>query len=695
VVVLSANIPLSDIRNIGIMAHIDAGKTTTTERILYYTGRIYKLGEVHNGTAEMDWMPQEKERGITITAAATTCFWKKCRVNIIDTPGHVDFTSEVERSLRVLDGAVAVFCAVGGVEPQSETVWHQADRYKVPRIVFVNKMDRVGADLSNVVSMMEKCLGAVGVLMQLPIGSENGFRGVVDLLSMKAYIFDDDTLGAEFTIGDIPSDMLSSAEKQREALLELVVEEDERVLEKYLEGEDISVAELRMCVRKGALDMHFFPVFCGSAFKNKGIQNLLDAVLDYLPSPVDIPSVVGESPQNENGEKLVRKADCKEPFCALVFKISVDPYVGRLVFLRVYSGVLCAGEHVFNASKGRKERISKLLKLHANKREEVKEAHAGDIIACVGLKDSITGDTLCEQNAPIILERMHFPEPVMSIVVEPKTKADQDKLEGVLKSLIAEDPTFHFSLDAETGQFIVSGMGELHLDVLVDRMFREYSLSANVGKPQVSYRETIKTRGEGEGIFERVVAGHPHHAFLKLRVESNARGKGVSVSGVSLLPGELACAVEDGINDAMGSGVLAGYPMLDVKVTVLDEHSREGESFELAYRVAASVAFKNAVLRAESVLLEPVMSVDVVSPEENMGEIIGDLNARRGKVLGVKKIPGCQVIDARVPLSEMFGYSTDLRSFSKGRATFSMQFSGYEELPGAVSEKVIAGVRGI
>jgi len=683
VVALSANVPLSDIRNIGIMAHIDAGKTTTTERILYYTGKIYKLGEVHNGTAEMDWMPQEKERGITITAAATTCFWKECRVNIIDTPGHVDFTSEVERSLRVLDGAVAVFCAVGGVEPQSETVWHQADRYNVPRIVFVNKMDRVGADLLNVVSMMERRLGAVGVLMQLPIGSENDFRGVVDLLSMKAYIFDDDTLGAKFSVGDIPSDILSSAEKQREALLELVVEEDEGVLEKYLEGEDISDAELKMCIRSGVLSMHFFPVFCGSAFKNKGVQNILDAVLDYLPSPVDIPSVVGENPQN--GEKLLRKASYEDPFSALVFKISADPYVGRLVFLRVYSGVLRAGEHVFNASKGRKERISKLLKLHANRREEVKEARAGDIIACVGLKDSTTGDTLCEQNAQIILERMHFPEPVMSIVVEPKTKADQDKLESVLR----------FSLDDETGQFIVSGMGELHLDVLVDRMFREYSLSANVGKPQVSYRETIRTQGEGEGVFERVVAGRPHHAFLKLKLESNGRGDGVNVSGLSLLSDELARAVEGGVEDAMGSGVLAGYPMLDVKVTVLDQHSREGESFELAYRVAASIAFKNAVLQAESVILEPVMSVDVVSPEENMGEIIGDLNARRGKVLGVKKIPGCQVIDAVVPLGEMFGYSTDLRSFSKGRATFSMQFSGYEELPNAVSEKVIARVRGI
>jgi len=690
---LSANVPLSDIRNIGIMAHIDAGKTTTTERILYYTGKIYKLGEVHNGTAEMDWMPQEKERGITITAAATTCFWKECRVNIIDTPGHVDFTSEVERSLRVLDGAVAVFCAVGGVEPQSETVWHQADRYNVPRIVFVNKMDRVGADLLNVVSMMERRLGAVGVLMQLPIGSENDFRGVVDLLSMKAYIFDDDTLGAKFSVGDIPSDILSSAEKQREALLELVVEEDEGVLEKYLEGEDISDAELKMCIRSGVLSMHFFPVFCGSAFKNKGVQNILDAVLDYLPSPVDIPSVVGENPQN--GEKLLRKASYEDPFSALVFKISADPYVGRLVFLRVYSGVLRAGEHVFNASKGRKERISKLLKLHANRREEVKEARAGDIIACVGLKDSTTGDTLCEQNAQIILERMHFPEPVMSIVVEPKTKADQDKLESVLRNLVAEDPTFHFSLDDETGQFIVSGMGELHLDVLVDRMFREYSLSANVGKPQVSYRETIRTQGEGEGVFERVVAGRPHHAFLKLKLESNGRGDGVNVSGLSLLSDELARAVEGGVEDAMGSGVLAGYPMLDVKVTVLDQHSREGESFELAYRVAASIAFKNAVLQAESVILEPVMSVDVVSPEENMGEIIGDLNARRGKVLGVKKIPGCQVIDAVVPLGEMFGYSTDLRSFSKGRATFSMQFSGYEELPNAVSEKVIARVRGI
>jgi len=675
------------------MAHIDAGKTTTTERILYYTGKIYKLGEVHNGTAEMDWMPQEKERGITITAAATTCFWKKSRINIIDTPGHVDFTSEVERSLRVLDGAVAVFCAVGGVEPQSETVWHQADRYKVPRIVFVNKMDRVGSDLFNVVSMMEKRLGAAGVLMQLPIGCEGDFRGVVDLLSMKAYIFDDNTLGAEFSIGDIPSDILPSAEKQREILIERVVEEDEGVLEKYLEGDDISDADLRMCIRKGTLEMHFFPVFCGSAFKNKGIQNLLDAVLDYLPSPVDIPSVVGESPHN--GEKLVRKAAYKESFCALVFKISADPYVGRLVFLRLYSGVLRAGEHVFNASKGRKERISKLLKLHANKREEVNEACAGDIVACVGLKSSVTGDTVCEQSSPIILERMHFPEPVMSIVVEPKTKADQDKLEGVLESLIAEDPTFHFSVDADTGQFLVSGMGELHLDVLVDRMFREYSLSANVGKPQVSYRETIKTCAEGEGVFERVVAGRPHHASLKLKVEPNARGKGVSVLGISLLPDELAHAVEVGVNDAMGSGVLAGYPMLDVKATVIDSHSREGESFELAYKVAASVAFKNAVLRAESVLLEPVMSVDVVSPEENMGEIIGDLNARRGKVLGVKKIPGCQVIDASVPLGEMFGYSTDLRSFSKGRATFSMQFSGYEEVPCTVSEKVIARVRGI
>jgi len=670
---VSSRIPLSSVRNIGIMAHIDAGKTTTTERILYYTGKIYKVGEVHDGTAEMDWMIQEKERGITITAAATTCYWENYRINIIDTPGHVDFTSEVERSLRVLDGAVAVFCAVGGVEPQSETVWRQADRYDVPRIVFVNKMDRVGADLFHVVDMIGERLGAKPVLMHLPIGVEGAFEGVVDLLSMKAFVFDDE-LGSQYTVADIPPELLSESEKYRESLLETVVAEDESVLEKYLDGEDPTEDELKKCLRSGTLEMKFSPVFCGSAFKNKCIQNLLDAVIDYLPSPVDVPSVAGEDPLN--GVKILRETSTSEAFTALAFKVVTDTYVGKLSFLRVYSGVLHSGSYVFNASKGLKERVGRLLNVHANKREEIKTAYAGDIVACVGLRKTVTGDTLCDEKSPIVLERMEFPEPVMSIVIEPKSRADQDKLETVLESLTSDDPTFRVSSDDETGQFIVSGMGELHLEVLVDRMLREYSVAANVGRPQVAYRETISSSSEGVGEFERVVAGRPHYAFLKLRLEPNQRGSGFSLDLQQHDVSEaFAAAIRSGALESMDMGTIVGYPMLDVKVSVVSLGLREGESSELAFKIASSLAFRAAALKAGSILLEPVMSLDVILPEESVGEVIGDLSSRRGKVLGVERLLSSQVIHAKVPLGEMFGYTTDLRSFTKGRATFSMQFS--------------------
>lgn len=690
---MSSRIPLSSVRNIGIMAHIDAGKTTTTERILYYTGKIYKVGEVHDGTAEMDWMIQEKERGITITAAATTCYWENYRINIIDTPGHVDFTSEVERSLRVLDGAVAVFCAVGGVEPQSETVWRQADRYDVPRIVFVNKMDRVGADLFHVVDMIGERLGAKPVLMHLPIGVEGAFEGVVDLLSMKAFVFDDE-LGSQYTVADIPPELLSESEKYRESLLETVVAEDESVLEKYLDGEDPTEDELKKCLRSGTLEMKFSPVFCGSAFKNKCIQNLLDAVIDYLPSPVDVPSVAGEDPLN--GVKILRETSTSEAFTALAFKVVTDTYVGKLSFLRVYSGVLHSGSYVFNASKGLKERVGRLLNVHANKREEIKTAYAGDIVACVGLRKTVTGDTLCDEKSPIVLERMEFPEPVMSIVIEPKSRADQDKLETVLESLTSDDPTFRVSSDDETGQFIVSGMGELHLEVLVDRMLREYSVAANVGRPQVAYRETISSSSEGVGEFERVVAGRPHYAFLKLRLEPNQRGSGFSLDLQQHDVSEaFAAAIRSGALESMDMGTIVGYPMLDVKVSVVSLGLREGESSELAFKIASSLAFRAAALKAGSILLEPVMSLDVILPEESVGEVIGDLSSRRGKVLGVERLLSSQVIHAKVPLGEMFGYTTDLRSFTKGRATFSMQFSNYDGLPAAASKEIIAKVRGV
>ncbi len=680
--------PLSKLRNIGIMAHIDAGKTTTTERILYYTGKIHKLGEVHDGTAEMDWMPQEKERGITITSAATTCFWKGYRVNLIDTPGHVDFTVEVERSLRVLDGAVAVFCSVGGVEPQSETVWRQADRYKVPRIVFINKMDRVGADFRRVVEMMGTSLNAKAMPVQIPIGSESAFRGAVDLLSMKAVLFADGE-GEQFSVEEIPEDMLTEAISSREALVEAVAEEDEAVLERYVEGEDISEDNIRACVRKATLAMRIFPVFCGTALRNKCVQQLLDGILDYLPSPEDVPSVEGEGP---NGAIESRASDDNEPLSALAFKLISDPYAGRLAFLRIYSGNLSVGSTVFNSNKNRKERIAKLLKVHANKREEIKEAHAGDIVACVGLKHTFTGDTLCDPKKTIVLERMQFPDPVMSVVVEPKTKADQEKLELALERLVSEDPTFRVTVDKSTGQFIASGMGELHLEVMIDRMLREYSVSANVGRPEVSYRESVTAPSLGHGCFERVLGGHLQYGSVSLRVEP-ARETRFCLEETTL-PAEFIPAIEAGILDSMSVGALAGFPMTDVLVTLVGGESRENESTEVAFKISASMAFKDAVAKTTISLLEPMMLLDVVLPKDNMGEVIGDLNSRRGQILGVEESSGSQLIHAKVPLSEMFGYSTDLRSYSKGRATFSMHFSSYEVVPDTVSERIVAKIRG-
>jgi elongation factor G len=677
------------------MAHIDAGKTTTTERILYYTGITYKLGEVHDGTAEMDWMDQEKERGITITSAATTCFWKNHRINIIDTPGHVDFTVEVERSLRVLDGAVAVFCSVGGVEPQSETVWRQADKYRVPRIVFINKMDRVGADFHNVLKMMKERLGVKPVPIQLPLGKEEDFRGIIDLVRMKAIVYTDDTLGAVYREEEIPQDMLEEAYSFRECLLEAIADEDELVLEKYLSGEALTEEEVKAAIRKGALRITLFPVLCGAAFKNKGVQPLLDAVIDYLPSPLDVPPIKGLHPRTRQEES--RKADDNEPFAALAFKIMSDPYVGQLTFFRVYSGVLQSGSYVYNSSKDSKERIGRVLKMHANKREDISGVYAGDIAAAVGLKKTTTGDTLCEEQKPIILESMDFPEPVISVAIEPKTKADQQKLAEALMRLTAEDPTFKVSTNDDTGQTIISGMGELHLEVLVERMLREFSVQANVGKPQVAYKETIKKKSKGEGRFIRQTGGRGQYGHVWLEIEPQAPGSGFSfenkiVGGV--IPREYIPAVKKGIEEAMESGVLAGYPVTDVKATVFDGSFHEVDSSEVAFKIAGSMAFKEAEKKAQPTLLEPAMQVEVVVPEEYMGEVIGDLNARRGKIEKMEKQMGLQVITACVPLAEMFGYATDVRSISQGRATYTMQFSHYEEVPSQISEGIVAKVLG-
>ena len=688
---MARKIPLERTRNIGIMAHIDAGKTTTTERILYYTGINYKLGEVHEGTATMDWMVQEQERGITITSAATTCSWRDHRINIIDTPGHVDFTIEVERSLRVLDGAVAVFCSVGGVEPQSETVWRQADKYRVPRIAFINKMDRVGADFFRGVKMIRERLRANAVPIQLPIGSEENFRGVVDLIAMKAILWDDDSLGARYRTEEIPAEMAAEVETHRETLLEAASDADERLMEKYLNGEEISESELRAAIRQATLDIKIIPVLGGSAFKNKGVQPLLDAVVDFLPAPTDVTAVQGVNPHTEAVE--TRSANDSDPFSALAFKIMTDPFVGTLTFLRVYSGMLESGSYVLNSTKGKKERIGRLLKMHANKREDIKEVYAGDIVAAVGLRDTTTGDTLCDETHPVVLEAIEFPAPVISIAIEPKTKADQEKLGISLQKLATEDPSFRVATDRETGQTIISGMGELHLEIIVDRLLREFKVDANVGKPQVAYRETIRRSVEREAKFIRQTGGRGQYGHVVLRVDPLPAGKGFEFEDETKggsVPREYIPAVERGVREAMETGVLAGYPMVDIKVALLDGSYHEVDSSEIAFRIAGSMAFKDATAKANPVILEPVMAVEVVVPEEFSGSVFGDLNSRRGKIQGMDSRAGAQIITATVPLAEMFGYATDLRSMTQGRATYTMQFSHYEPVPQLISEEITA-----
>ncbi len=693
---MARTVALDKTRNIGIMAHIDAGKTTTTERILYYTGISYKIGEVDEGTATMDWMVQEQERGITITSAATTCFWHDHRINIIDTPGHVDFTIEVERSLRVLDGAVAVFCSVGGVEPQTETVWRQADKYRVPRIAFVNKMDRLGADFFRVVRMIQERLGARPLPIQLPIGAEDRFRGVVDLVQMKAILWGEESLGAKFRVEPIPAELNEIAEEYREKLLETVADCDEALMERYLDGREITETQIRRAIRKAGLELKLVPVLCGAAFRNKGVQPLLDAVVDYLPSPLDIPPVRGKHPTTQAGEE--RPASDEAPFSALAFKIMTDPFVGTLTFFRVYSGALFSGSSVYNSTKGKRERIGRLLKMHANKREEIKEVYSGDIAAAVGLRTATTGDTLCDETHPIILESIEFPEPVISIAIEPKSKADQEKLGLSLQKLTTEDPSFRVRTDEETGQTIISGMGELHLEIIVDRLLREFNVSANVGKPQVAYKETIRKAVEREGKFIRQTGGRGQYGHVFLKVEPQPAGAGFefveAIKGGSI-PREYIPAVEKGVREATENGTLAGYPMVDVKVTLLDGSYHEVDSSEIAFKIAGSLAFKEAVSRANPVLLEPIMAVEVVVPEEFMGDVIGDISSRRGKVLGLDSRPAAQVIEAQVPLAEMFGYATELRSMTQGRATYTMQFSHYEPVPAAISEEISAKAVGL
>jgi len=682
--------------NIGIMAHIDAGKTTTTERILYYTGVTYKIGEVHDGTAVMDWMVQEQERGITITSAATTCYWKDYKINIIDTPGHVDFTIEVERSLRVLDGAVAVFDAVAGVEPQSETVWRQADKYGVPRIAFMNKMDRVGADFFMSVNSMIERLGAKPVPVQIPIGAEDVFRGSIDLVGMKAIYFDDETLGANYTEGEIPEEMLPKAHEYREKMIEALADVDDTIMEKYLSREEINVEEIKKVLRKGTLDLKITPVICGSSFRNKGVQLLLDSIVDYLPSPLDIPPVAGTVPGTDS--VIVRHAnDESEPFSALAFKVMTDPFVGQLTFIRVYSGVLSAGSYVYNSTKDIKERVGRLLKMHANKREEMKEVSAGDIAAVVGLKSTLTGDTLCDEKNPIILEAMEFPEPVMSVAIEPKTKADQEKLSQSLSKLAQEDPSFKVSFNEETNQTIISGMGELHLEIIVDRLLREFKVGANVGKPQVAYKETIRVGAKAEGKFIRQTGGRGQYGHVLIEIEPLEPGKGFEFENKIVggsIPREYVPAVHKGIKEAVDRGILAGYPMVDIRARLYDGSYHEVDSSEMAFKIAGSMAFKEAAKKAKPVLLEPVMGIEVVTPEEYMGDVIGDLNSRRGRIQNIERRGNAQVIKSQAPLAEMFGYATDLRSKTQGRATYTMQFSHYDEVPKGVSEGIIAVVRG-
>ena len=685
---------LEKTRNIGIMAHIDAGKTTTTERILFYTGRVHKIGEVHDGGATMDWMVQEQERGITITSAATTCQWNDHRINIIDTPGHVDFTVEVERSLRVLDGSVAVFCAKGGVEPQSETVWRQADKYGVPRMAYVNKMDILGADFYNVVDMMKTRLGANPVPLQLPIGSEDVFKGMVDLIEMKAIIYTDD-LGKTSEAAEIPEEMKDDAELYRQNLLDAVAESDDELMMKYLEGEEITAEEIKAAIRKATIACKMTPVLCGSSYKNKGVQPMLDAVVDYMPSPIDIPAIKGVDP--DTGAEDKREASDDLPFSALAFKIMADPYVGKLAFFRVYSGTLASGSYVFNSTKGKKERIGRILQMHANRREEIEMVYTGDIAAAVGLKDTVTGDTLCDDKAPIILESMVFPEPVISVAVEPKTKADQEKMSIALTRLAEEDPTFRMSTDQETGQCIIAGMGELHLEIIVDRMLREFKVDCTVGKPQVAYRETIRKQVKTEGKFVRQSGGRGQYGHCVLELYPQESGQGFTFENKVVggaIPKEYISPIEAGIKEAMENGVVAGYPMVDIKVVVIDGSYHDVDSSEMAFKIAGSMGFRAGAQKATPVLLEPYMKVEVVVPEEYMGDVIGDLNSRRGRIDGMEARAGAQVIKSFVPLSEMFGYATDLRSKTQGRGNYSMEISHYDEVPKNISEAIVAKNKG-
>lgn len=687
---MSKRLEISKIRNIGIMAHIDAGKTTTTERILFYTGRLHRMGEVHDGAATMDFMEQERERGITITSAATTCEWQNHRINIIDTPGHVDFTVEVERSLRVLDGAIALFCAVGGVEPQSETVWRQADKFNIPRIAFVNKMDRVGADFYNVIQMMKDRLGANVVPIQLPIGDGELFSGVIDLITMQARMYNEDPLGSEFTDFEIPKDLLDHAKEYRTKMLEAVSEIDDTLLEKYLDGKTISEDEIKAVLRRATMEVKIIPVLCGSAFKNKGVQKLLDAVVDYFPSPADLADIIGH--HVNLSDTVIRKASDKDKFTALAFKIMTDPYVGKLTFFRVYSGKADAGSYVLNSSKDKKERFGRLLQMHANHRTDIDSVTSGDIAAAVGLKHTKTGDTLCDESDPIILEKMEFPAPVIQIAIEPKTKVDQDKLSEALNKLADEDPTFKITSNEETGQTLISGMGELHLEIIVDRMKREFKVEANVGRPQVAYRETITQKVQVEGKFVRQSGGRGKFGHVWLDIEPNEKGKGFEfinkiVGGV--VPKEYIPAVSAGVQDAMRNGVIAGFPVVDVKVTLIDGSYHEVDSDEISFRVAGSMGFKDGAKKASPVLLEPYMSVEVISPEEYLGDVMGDLNSRRGKIEGFSARKEAQIIKAIVPLSEMFGYSTILRSMTQGRAIYTMQFSHYQETPKSISDQIV------
>ena len=686
--------PIERYRNIGIMAHIDAGKTTTTERILFYTGVTHKIGEVHEGTTVMDWMEQERERGITITSAATTCFWRENRINIIDTPGHVDFTIEVERSLRVLDGAVAVFDAVSGVEPQSETVWRQADKYKVPRICFINKMDRVGADFFASVESIQEKLGARPVSIHIPIGREDKFRGMVDLVKMKGITFDDEAMGAKYQEIEIPADLLEQAREARLAIEEAVAEVDDDLMAKYLDGHPLSNDEVRRGLRRGTIDMKFFPVICGTAFKNKGVQQFLDAVVDFLPSPVEKPPVHGITPK---GVDVIRATSDSEPFSALAFKLMNDPFVGNLTFFRVYSGKLESGSYVYNASRDRKERVGRLLQMHANKREEIKEVLAGDIAAAVGLRSTTTGDTLCDEDKQVILEKMEFPEPVISVAVEPKTKADSDKMGVALQRLQMEDPSFRVHTDDETGQTIMRGMGELHLEILVDRMLREFKVEANVGKPQVAYRETITRSIESEGRYIRQTGGRGQYGHCWLRLIPQAPGKGFEFENETVggtIPKEFIEPIRKGIEEAMTGGILAGFPMVDLKVEVFDGSFHDVDSSEMAFKIAGSIGFKDGAAKASPVLLEPIMDVEVVTPDAFMGDVIGDLNSRRGKIQGMNPRTGVQVINAQVPLAQMFGYATDLRSRTQGRATYTMQFGHYAQVPNSIAETIITKSKG-